>query len=527
MIKSLDIVTGFFESGKTTFVKKLLEKEANEYFDKILVINCEFGEVNYLDEKINDTEINVVDIFKEEDFTKENINSLIKKYNPEYIIIEFNGVWDIKRALEINYTEGFIVRNIISIVDYTTFDNYFSNMESIMVNKISDSDLVVFTKTDFCDEEELEAKYKAIKSINKACGVYMFEELFRDDEKDIVNKSITKSDFELIKFGMLFVVFNLIILGIKVVLPEFFSGDFQRIMGIFISLIIQILPFLLIGSIVSSLIQVFVSKKKFNEAFRNTSVKSIFMALFAGAIFPVCDCAMTPIVTSVVKKGYSIPVAITFLLASPAVNPIVIISTYYAFPNAPKMVIYRILFGLLIAFLMGMILVLFEKKYKGDVVKDHLDKYKVSDSAEFKFRFNNKLRYLEAIIEHTKKELFKIGFYVVLGAFLSACLQVLIPKSIFLQMNEINAISVLAMVVVTFFISVCSTSNAFIARAFYNIMPMNAILAFVVMGPMLEITNISILMGTFKKKYVFMMIGILVYISFVVFSLLGGGFRVV
>lgn len=523
---SLDIVVGFFESGKTTFIKKLIQNEAKEIYDNILLINCEYGFEDY-DSLDNDINFNKVDILNEDEFNQENINKYIEKYNPDYVLIEYNGVWDISKAVGIDYTNNFNLRNIISTIDYKTMDNYVANMESIMLDKISNSDVIVITKDENFDEHEMDIKYKMLKSINKGCKVFLSQELFLDDENDILTSSITRSDMELIKFGVLFVFFNVFILGTKFLFSEFYDTSFQKVIGIFLSLLVQILPFLLIGSIISSLIQLFMPKYRFNQIFIKTDIKSIFMSLFAGIFFPVCDCAMVPIATSIVKKGYSIPVAMTFLLAAPAVNPIVVLSTYYAFPNNPKLVLYRILFGILIAFLTGIILMIVEKKGKFEVVKEHIDKYSITESSNEKFYFDNKLRYIEAIVSHTKKELFKMGYYVVIGAFISACLQVFVPKNIFIQMNNVNALAVIGMIIAAFFISVCSTSNAFIARSFYKIMPANSILAFMVMGPILDITNLSVMMGTFKKKFIVRLIAILVYISFMIFALLGGGFKVV
>lgn len=281
---------------------------------------------------------------------------------------------------------------------------------------------------------------------------------------------------------------------------------------------------MIVGAIISSIIQILIPQNKFRNIFEKSDLKSIVLALFAGVFFPVCDCAMVPIATSIVKKGYSTPVAITFLLASPAVNPIVMLSTYYAFPTTPKVVIYRVIFGLAIAFLVGIILLLFEKYKNLSIVKEHIDKYRITESNIEKPYFKNKVRYLESVALHTKKEIFKMGFYVVIGAFISACLQVSVPKSLFAQINNINAFSVFVMIIAAFFISVCSTSNSFIARSFMNIMPANAILGFMVMGPILDITNLSVMLGTFKSKFVLSLIVVLMYIAFVIFSVLGSGF---
>ena len=276
-----------------------------------------------------------------------------------------------------------------------------------------------------------------------------------------------------------------------------------------------------------------VPKSTSSYFFSKSGFKSIFLALFGGIFFPVCDCAMIPIATSVAKKGYSIPVIITFLMAAPAVNPIVIASTYYAFPNSPSVVILRSIFGLAIAFTVGVILMFIERRRKLNVIKDDFEKYNFSDFAmddlmladTEKTGKTGKMKYIEAIVLHSKKELFKIGTYIVVGAFISACLQVLIPKYVYIHINSINILSVLVMLIAAFFISVCSTSNSFIARSFVNMMPANSVLGFMVVGPILDITNISVLLGTFKKRFIVFLIFLVLTISFLIFSIMGNWYR--
>ena len=193
----------------------------------------------------------------------------------------------------------------------------------------------------------------------------------------------------------------------------------------------------------------------------------------------------------------------------------------------PKLIFYRIGFGLLFALVVGLVLMVIERRKKIGIVKDEIDKYSIGDTSLYKMRSKGRMRYLEAIVVHTRKELFRVGFYLIIGAFISAVLQVVISKDIFISMNKVNAVAVIAMIIAAFFISVCSTSNAFIARTFYNVMPANAILAFIVMGPMLDITNLSVMLGTFKRRFMAYLIMGLVYMAFVVFALLGGGFKLV
>nr|WP_307760080.1 permease [uncultured Peptostreptococcus sp.] len=547
MIQYIDVVSGFFQSGKTSFINSYIENEISKFFNKILIISCEMGIENY--SNFGDCEIIVEKIYKKEDFNSKNISKIINSIKAEYVIIEYNGVWEISQLVSINYPKGYNLRNLFMIADFKSFDSYFKNMESIMSDKISNCDILIFSKSGYSEleknsndlnrlrqlEKELNLKCDLIAHINSACSVYMEEELFKGDSFDFIDSKITKSDFEIVKLGAFIALFYSVILSIKVIFPDFYRSTVERIIWIFLSLLIQILPFILFGAIISGIIQIFIPKNSFLKVFEKTNLKSLFLALFLGVFFPVCDCAMVPIASSIVKKGYSIPVTITFLLASPAVNPIVILSTYYAFPNMPEMVLYRIAYGVLIAFIMGLILYGLEsfkfKKHnlleRNKVIKADIDKYRFGEINIEGLRSKGKMRYIEAISIHCKQELFKIGPYIIFGAMLSSIIQVTIPKSTFLAMNQLNFLAVAMMLLCAFFISICSTSNAFIARSFYNIMPINAILAFIVMGPILDISNVSVMLGTFKKKFIVALIASLVYIAFFVFSIMGGGIGIV
>ena len=557
MPKYIDVVSGFFQSGKTAFINKYVEKEVSRVYDRILIISCETGMESFKKIQSEFAQVSVEYIMKREEFTGEKIDELIEKHDPEHIIVEYNGVWEMEQVLGIDYSYGFNIKNVFTITDFNTFDTYLNNMESIMADKISNCDVLIFTKSgidgdnfsesdeeDMKKLEEMNVRCSAVSHINSACSIYISEELFKGEKFDFIDKKITRSDFEIIKFGGFLAAFYAVIFGIKILFPSVYTLKVEKGIWIFISLLVQILPFILIGSIISGIIQVFVPQNRFLKVFEKSSLKSIFLALFMGAFFPVCDCAMVPIATSIAKKGYSVPVTITFLLASPALNPIVILSTYYAFPNMPKMVLYRIGFGLLIAFIMGLILCGIEfykvrlkpgyesveerkKSYRQGIIKDHIDRYRFTDFGSQKLKFSGKMGYVEAVIMHCRQELFKIGPYIIFGAMISAFIQVMIPRNVFMAMNQINFLAVAMMLISAFFISICSTSNAFIARSFFNIMPINAILAFVVMGPILDITNISVMLGTFKKKFVMGLVIGLVYIAFIIFSIMGGGVGIV
>ncbi len=95
----IDLVTGIFEAGKTSFIKKLIENEVVTRYENILVINTEFGMESYKDLSIDGVSIRCLDIFKEEDYNQDMINREISRLKPDYVLIEYNGMWDLEKVL--------------------------------------------------------------------------------------------------------------------------------------------------------------------------------------------------------------------------------------------------------------------------------------------------------------------------------------------------------------------------------------------------------------------------------------------
>src|SRR5690606_11971453 len=131
---------------------------------------------------------------------------------------------------------------------------------------------------------------------------------------------------------------------------------------IFISILMESFPFLILGVFISSIIQVFITRDMVVKYFPQNKIISFLFAIVGGIFFPVCDCAIVPVVSRLVKKGVPLYVAVTFMLSAPIVNPIVIISTYYAFPNQPQIMIFRIIIGIIVAIISGVLFLIFPEK---------------------------------------------------------------------------------------------------------------------------------------------------------------------
>ncbi|MBE0600677.1 MAG: permease, partial [Firmicutes bacterium] len=119
------------------------------------------------------------------------------------------------------------------------------------------------------------------------------------------------------------------------------------------SILLEAFPFVLLGIVVSSVIQVFVTEDMILKIMpRNRFLRLLFASL-VGLIFPVCECAIIPITSGLIKKGMPVGPAITFMLATPIINPIVLLSTYNAFPAMPQMMLLRAACGLIGAVAIG------------------------------------------------------------------------------------------------------------------------------------------------------------------------------
>ena len=131
----------------------------------------------------------------------------------------------------------------------------------------------------------------------------------------------------------------------------------KNISIIFTSIFLESLPFLLLGSLISSIIETYVSDETMAKIIPKNRVLGCFVGVFLGFFLPACDCAVIPVAKRLIKKKVPINIAISFMLASPIINPVVLLSTYYAFYKTnPNLFWYRLIFGIIIALVIGIIM---------------------------------------------------------------------------------------------------------------------------------------------------------------------------
>ncbi|MFQ8690510.1 MAG: GTP-binding protein [Blautia sp.] len=172
------LMTGFLESGKTSFLNFTIGQDYFYIDGRTLLILCEEGEEEY-DPQLLKMSNTVVEIIQEEaELTTERLTAMEVLYQPERVIIEYNGMWLVSKFLDMRLPEGWGVAQQITTVDASTFQVYMNNMKSIFMDMVRNTDMVVFNR---CKEDDPLATYRrGIKVANQKAEI-----IFEDEEGEL------------------------------------------------------------------------------------------------------------------------------------------------------------------------------------------------------------------------------------------------------------------------------------------------------------------------------------------------------
>ncbi|KWW16585.1 hypothetical protein AS888_24490 [Peribacillus simplex] len=261
---------------------------------------------------------------------------------------------------------------------------------------------------------------------------------------------------------------------------------------IFISILIESLPFILLGVLISGIIQIFVSEEMIAKIIPKNPILSVLSAIGAGIFFLACECGIVPITRRLIAKGVPLSAAIAFMLSAPILNPIVLFSTYIAFGNDWIMVFYRggtaLLVVLLIAFIISF-------QFKTNQLKTEHIVHTHQHSLTVKGK-------ITGMFKHSIEEFFSVGKYLIIGALLAAAIQTFLKTSVLLDIGHGNLSGNVVMMALSYVMSLCSQADAFVASSFRSTFSPSSLVAFLVFGAMFDIKNTIMLLGTFKTKFV-------------------------
>lgn len=494
------IITGIIGSGKTSFINEYLDMKEEEY---LFIVQFEDGHT-----KINSKYESI--IVKEEDHLKikEKLEFLIKEKNIEKLIIEWNSMKDIFNLIKILDDLKIInIESIVSVIDNKKFPIFYKNYRQLVEIPIIMSDLVII------NEKNVELK-KNIERINERASIYYKEEF--KDKKEYSKKYIkTKIQY----FGIriiaiiiaLFFIYNILFLGGN--LDNEDIDKIKSVLAVSMGIVLEAIPFVLIGVILSSLMQNFIREEKILKIIPKNKIVGIVSALIMGFIFPVCDCGVVPITASFIRKKIPNYIAIIFMLSSPIMNPTVIFSTYYAFKDIyPGIVILRILLGIIVSIIVGIIIsIIFRNK---SVLKDELNYLDsiVNCNCEFCSVYNEK-RGLKSFLTHIIDEFISVSKYLILGSIIAAIFQIVLPLELIYSFSTKDIIAIIVMIIFSYLISLCSTSDSFVSKSFFLKMPTISIIGFLVTGAMIDIKNTLVLSCFFNRKFIITLITLIILVS--------------
>ncbi len=286
--------------------------------------------------------------------------------------------------------------------------------------------------------------------------------------------------------------------------------SFLQMNTVFISILIEALPFVLIGVLIAGVIQMFVTEEMVARIMPKNKVAAILFGAFLGAVFPACECGIVPITRRLIAKGVPAFAAIPFMLTGPIINPVVLFSTFVAFGNQWDVMIYRGGLAMIVAILVGFLLAVQFKNAK--VLKNEMGVIANSPGgmetaatvSAPQISLYNKIK---GTFVHAVEEFFSVGKYLVIGALIAASMQTYVKTSTLLAIGQGEVSSSLVMMGLAFVLSLCSEADAFIASSFQSTFTIGSIVAFLVYGPMLDIKNVLMMLAAFKKKLVLSLIG--------------------
>ncbi|MBC7812241.1 MAG: permease [Burkholderiales bacterium] len=274
-----------------------------------------------------------------------------------------------------------------------------------------------------------------------------------------------------------------------------------RFLGIFI----EAAPFLLLGTFTSGLIEAFVSREDIARLIPRNPIAATVFGAFMGIVFPVCECGVVPVARRLFTKGLPMSAGVTFLLAAPVMNPVVLVSTYIAF-GFGTILIGRFVITAVVAIAVGLIFALNANPIEvlrptslapamggsGLINGGNLIKPKRRPLGEG----------LGAAIQLAADEFFEMGRYLIIGSLLAAAMQTLVSEESLRQLGTGPVQSVIVMQALAFLLSVCSTVDAFLALAFAGTFTTGSILAFLTFGPMVDIKSTLMFLGVFRRRTV-------------------------
>lgn len=312
---------------------------------------------------------------------------------------------------------------------------------------------------------------------------------------------------------------------------SFIPNSVLQMSTIFLSIVIEALPFVLLGCLISGALQVFLTPERVKRWLPDNRFLSILTGSVLGFFFPSCECGIVPIVHQFVKKGVPVHTAFAFMLTAPIINPIVIFSTFIAFGNSWEMAGWRMVGSFVVALIIGIWLAYFQKesvlrtKIQQTIDHNHHHNHHhdhthgTNKHEEVKIgRIKQLSQQTGHVLTHSIDEFFDTGRYLIVGGLIAASMQTYLPTRVMLTLGSTKLLAIIIMLLLAFTMSLCSEADAFIGSSLLSLFGTAPVVAFLVFGPMVDIKNLLMMKRYFNGRFILMLIG-LIAVSVIGFTL--------
>lgn len=259
---------------------------------------------------------------------------------------------------------------------------------------------------------------------------------------------------------------------------------FQNWTTITVALVLQAVPFLVLGAAVSGAIAAFVPAGAVARALPRNDLLAVPAASLAGGVLPGCECGSVPVAGRLVQGGARPPAAFAFMLSAPAINPVVLVSTAVAFPGRPDVVLARFLASLATAIVVGWAW----SRWAGSVPLRRMRPTHHHGSR------------MGAFADTTIHDFLHAAGFLVIGAGVAGLMQTVVPRSVLDHVASTGVLAVATMAVLAFVLALCSEADAFIAASLTQF-SLTSRLVFLVVGPAVDVKLVALQAGTFGRGF--------------------------
>lgn len=477
-------VTGALCAGKTTFIRQCMGRRQQQ--GNTLFIQFEMG-IEQLEGNAVYIPIRDVQAQTEGELAA-RMAEAIAQYSPDEVWIEWNGMLPVRRLLSILSME--VLRSlcklhkVIQAADGQDYLPLLSQDGSMQMEQVTQCDLVAVRGA---DKKRLRLIRRSLKQIQGSLYVLDFEDA-RQIDSMLYYPNIREPVRILAALSAGIAVFYLI---------SFLGLSIPTSVTVFLGTWLQAIPFLLLGILLSSIIQVFVSTDFIRRIFPKNLLGGMLFGLFGGFFMPICDCASIPVFRSLVRKGVPLPAAVTFMTAAPVINPVVMLSTYYAFGGNVRIMLARVVLGIVCSALIG----LFFVRRKDSIFVSQLTQAACACCQVYNAG-NRPISKLKQLAAHFRNELFEVAKYLLMGIGVSTFFQMALGDN-FAQLGSPGLLkSMLLMMAMAFLLSLCSSSDAVIGKNMGASFPLGAVMGFMVFGPMMDIKNLILMSANLSKRFI-------------------------